>query len=48
MLASTERPGNNRTVIQEFMATLSIEIQEVHAITEEKEGWMTPLLKYLT
>jgi hypothetical protein len=47
-LASTERPGNNRTVIQEVITSPSPEIIEVNSITEDKESWMTQLLKYLT
>jgi len=47
-LASTKRPGNNRTVIQEVISSPSTKTEEINAITEEKESWMTPLLKYLT
>jgi len=47
-LASTKRPGNNRTVIQEVVASPSTESQEVLVINEEVEGWMTPIIKYLT
>jgi len=47
-LASTKCPGNNRTVIQETVSTPSTESQEVLAISDEVEGWMTPIVKYLT
>jgi ribonuclease HI len=47
-LASTKRPGNNRTVIQEVVAAPSTRIEEVHHITENREGWMGPILRYLT
>ena len=47
-LASTKRPGNNRTVIQETVSTPITESQEVLAISDEVEGWMTPIVKYLT
>jgi len=46
-LASTKHPGNNRTVIQEVIASPSTESQEVLVINEEEEGWMTPIIKYL-
>jgi len=47
-LASTKRPGNNRTVIQEVVASPSTEPQEILAISEEVEGWMTPILPVFT
>lgn len=47
-LASTKKPGNYRTVIQEIVTSPSTNIIEVHSVTEEKEGWMTPSLKFLT
>jgi hypothetical protein len=47
-LVSTKRPGNNKTVIQEIIVAPSTRIEEVHHITEGKDGWMEPLLSYLT
>jgi len=47
-LASTKPPANNRTVIQEVVASPSTDSQEVLVINEEVEGWMTPIIKYLT
>jgi ribonuclease HI len=38
----------SNTVIQEVIASPSTEIKEVNSIIEDKESWMTPLLKYLT
>ena len=46
--ASTKRPGNNRSVIQEVVTSPSTESQEVLVIGAEVEGWMTPIVKYLT
>jgi len=46
-LASTIRLGNNKTVIQEVVETPSTEPKEVFAITEQADGWMTPIIKYL-
>jgi len=46
-LASTKRLGNNRTVIQEVVASPSTESQEVLVVGTEVEGWMTPIIKYL-
>jgi ribonuclease HI len=47
-LASTKRPGNNRTVIQEVVTTPNTSTEILHHIAEGKEGWMEPLLRYLT
>jgi ribonuclease HI len=47
-LASTKRPGNNRTFIQEVIAAPNTRIEAVHHAAEGKEGWMEPLLRYLT
>jgi ribonuclease HI len=47
-LASTKRPGNNRTVIQEVITTPSTNNESVHHIVKGEEGWMEPLLRYLT
>ncbi|XP_039687900.1 uncharacterized protein [Medicago truncatula] len=47
-LASTKRPGNNRTVIQEIVSAPSYETTEVLFTTQEAKGWMTPILQYLT
>jgi len=47
-LASTKRPGNNRTVIQEVVTSPSTKSQEVLVISAEAEGWMIPIFKYLT
>jgi len=47
-LASTKHPGNNRIVIQEVVTSPNTESQEVLAISVEAEGWMTPIIKYLT
>jgi ribonuclease HI len=47
-LASTKRPGNNRTVIQEVVATPNTNTESVHHVADGKEGWIEPLLRYLT
>jgi ribonuclease HI len=47
-LASTKRLGNNRTVIQEVVTMPNTSIETVHHVAEGKEGWMDPLLRYLT
>ncbi|XP_039687770.1 uncharacterized protein [Medicago truncatula] len=47
-LASTKKPGNNRTVIQEVISAPSTEEKTVFSLNQEPEGWMTPLLKFLT
>ena len=47
-LTSTKRPGNNITVFQEVITSPNTKVEEVNSITESKESWMTPLLKYLT
>jgi len=47
-LASTKKSGNNKIVIQEIITSPNMEIIEVNSITKEKEGWMTPILKFLT
>jgi len=47
-LASTKRPGNNRIVVQEVVTSPNTESQEVLVISAEAEGWMTPIIKYLT
>ena len=47
-LASTKRPGNNRTVIQKVITSPITKVDEVNSITESKESWMTQLLRYLT
>jgi len=47
-LASTNKPVNNRTVIQEVIYEPSTKAMNVNMISEEEEGWMTPLIKYLT
>lgn len=47
-LASTKKPGNNRTVIQEVISAPSTEENAVFELNQEPEGWMTPLLKFLT
>jgi hypothetical protein len=47
-LASTKRPGNNRTVIQEVVTTPSTKVDEVLQVNENTGGWMEPLLRYLT
>jgi ribonuclease HI len=45
-LASTKKPGSNRTFIQETIANPSINEKETHMIIEE-EDWRTPIIKYL-
>jgi len=47
-LASTKKPRNNRTVIQEVFSEPSTEAMVVQMIVGADEGWMTPLIKYLT
>jgi len=47
-LASTKRPGNNITVIQEVVTSPSTESQEVLVISAEVEGWMTLIINYCT
>lgn len=47
-LASTKRPSNNRTVIQQVIMSPSTTIKEVNLIIEREESWMATLLKYLT
>jgi ribonuclease HI len=47
-LASTKRPGNNRTVIQEVITAPSTNIKEVNHVAESVENWMEPILRYLT
>lgn len=46
-LASTKRPGNNRSVIQETVSKLSIDQGEVFFIEEEIQSWMGPIIAYL-
>ncbi|GAU41232.1 hypothetical protein TSUD_280320, partial [Trifolium subterraneum] len=45
-LASTKKPGNNRTVIQETISTPSTETLEV-VLPLEQEDWRHPIIKYL-
>ncbi|WJX45371.1 hypothetical protein P8452_32256 [Trifolium repens] len=45
-LASTKKPGNNRTVIQETILKLSTEIPDVLMVVEE-EDWRAPVVQYL-
>jgi hypothetical protein len=45
-LASTKKPGSNRTFIQETIANPSISEEETHMVIEE-EDWRTPIIKYL-
>jgi hypothetical protein len=46
-LASTKRPGKNRSVIQETLALPSIDQEELLFVTEELESWMGEIIKYL-
>jgi hypothetical protein len=46
-LASTKRPGNNRSVIQETLKQPSIEQEEFLYITEDFESWMGDIIRYL-
>ncbi|GAU10720.1 hypothetical protein TSUD_425520, partial [Trifolium subterraneum] len=46
-LASTKRPGNNRSVIQETLARPSIDQEELLFVTEELESWMGEIIRYL-
>ncbi|XP_058751691.1 uncharacterized protein LOC131624793 [Vicia villosa] len=46
-LESTKAPGLNKMVIQEVIEKPSIERQEVMPV-EQQEGWMTPIIQYLT
>lgn len=45
-LASTKKPGNNHTVIQETLPVPSIEVSEVNSI-EQSSTWMTPIQAFL-
>jgi ribonuclease HI len=45
-LASTKKPGNNRTMIQEVISKPSTEDTEIMMIVEE-EDWGGPITKYL-
>jgi ribonuclease HI len=45
-LASTKKPGNNRTVIQEVISRPSTEVAEVAMVVEE-EDWRGPITQYL-
>ncbi|GAU32939.1 hypothetical protein TSUD_153560 [Trifolium subterraneum] len=45
-LASTMKPDNNRTVIQETISTPSTEASEV-AFPLEQEDWRSPIIKYI-
>jgi hydroxymethylglutaryl-CoA reductase len=47
-LASTKKPGNNRMVIQEIINTPSTEAMGVNMISDDEQGWMTPIVRYLT
>ncbi|KAL1363422.1 hypothetical protein AAHE18_03G148300 [Arachis hypogaea] len=48
-LASTKPGGNNRSLIQEILQKPSIsEEEKVLAITGRDQGWMTPIINYLT
>jgi len=40
-LASTKRPGNNKTVIHVVVTSPNTDSQEVLTISAEAEGWMT-------
>ncbi|GAU47711.1 hypothetical protein TSUD_177160 [Trifolium subterraneum] len=46
-LASTKRPGNNKSVIQETLARPSIDQEETLFVTEELESWMGEIIRYL-
>jgi len=46
-LASTKRPGNNRSVIQETLKQPSIEQEEFLFITEDFDSWMGDITRYL-
>jgi len=46
-LASTKRPGNNRSVIQETLKQPSIEQEELLFLTEDFESWMGDIIRYL-
>jgi ribonuclease HI len=45
-LASTKKPGNNRTVIQETIAKPSSETVEIQMVVEGSD-WRYPLIRYL-
>jgi ribonuclease HI len=45
-LASTKKPGNNRTVIQETIAKPSAETAEILMVVENSD-WRYPLIRYL-
>ena len=47
-LASTKKPGNNKTVIQEVISAPSTETIDINMVSEESQVWMTPIVKYLT
>lgn len=46
-LASTKKPGNNKSVIQETLNRPSIENKEVFFLREECDSWMGPIISYL-
>ncbi|GAU29444.1 hypothetical protein TSUD_150140 [Trifolium subterraneum] len=45
-LASTKKPGNHRTVIQETLKSPSINEVEIGMVVEE-EDWRSPIIRYL-
>ncbi|GAU42950.1 hypothetical protein TSUD_142870 [Trifolium subterraneum] len=45
-LASTKKPGNNRTVIQETISKPSTEMAEVTPVVEQSD-WRLPIIQYL-
>lgn len=46
-LASTKKPGNNKSVIQEALQRPSIENEEVLFLQEEYDSWIGPIIYYL-
>jgi len=46
-LASTKRPGNNRSVIRETLKQPSIEQEDFLFITEDFESWMGDIIRYM-
>ncbi|GAU32570.1 hypothetical protein TSUD_218280 [Trifolium subterraneum] len=45
-LASTKKPGNHRTVIQETLKSPSINEAEIALVVEEQD-WQSPIIRYL-
>nr|KYP56513.1 Retrovirus-related Pol polyprotein from transposon 17.6 [Cajanus cajan] len=46
-LASTKRPGQHKTIIQETIAAPSCQVTAIFANNSYQQGWMADILKYL-